>query len=392
MILYNWWQKYFLPEIKEELDSHLADAADYYLTQGFSRLEAEKKAQAAFGSRAEITTQLLTENSANYYYFLAQAGFLLLGLLFLVGFFVSVKENLVNAYFLKLVYAWLIFFILLLGAKIIKSIINFWGPGSKRTIAAVFCFVYLFNLAIVIFYDIDAIELAMQNTLLLLILFVIIFFLKKYLSKALLKISQMLFIIITLFTISQRPILGWVGTVKCLYVTPDDIPLSASLGTCQQVFLWKWSLWPLWLATLTAVFFFMYFIFQYLKSQQLIRQKAIVGITSTAMIFFPLMFYDSNNFHRVEMVNWQPQIIRIYRDILGRDPEAKDLEFYASHQTYLYMQRIEDTLYASAERTIKIKLLFQKILNRQPSVTELNYYVENKLTITEIKKDLKKKQ
>lgn len=390
MILYNWWQKVFLPEINEELDSHLADAKFYYLEQGESETEAAKKAVADFGNRDKITKQLLQENILHYYYFLATVIFLASGLLIISGFIISHSEQLINAYFFKFIYVWLILLILFLGGKFIKIIVNFKGPNKISTVAATFSFIYLINLAIVIFYDIDAVEIIMQNTLLLVPLFIIFGLLQKYLINSLLKIQQILFVIITLFTVSQRSILGWVSTIKCLYITPDNVGAPGDFPQCQQIVLWHWNLVPYWLIITVALIFFLYFIINYLQSRQPMKNKIFIGTISLAMVILPIFFYDSNNFHQVEMLNWQPQIIQAYRDVLGRDPEKKDLDFYSQHQVYMYLDKIKDTLYQSEERKIKINLLYEKILNRKATTEEINYYVNNKMTVEEIKKDLKK--
>lgn len=389
MILYGLWQKYFLPEIKEELDGHLFEATAFYLDQGETETIARKKAEADFGNREEIVKQILQENSHHYYYFLAASFFILCGLLLLIGFIATFSERLINAFILKFFYFWLILLLLFLGYYFIKLIFLKTRQGNTRAIISAFSFIYLFNLAIVIFYDIDGIEIVMQNTFLLAPLLLIILFLKKYLHLYTTKIMQIIFLIITLITISQKSILGWAGTMRCLYVTPDNVPLSDALASCQQIHLWNNGLIPFWLIIIITIIYFFYFVINYLRNKEYIKRKIFIGLTAFAMVIIPIFFYDSNNFHKIEMLNWQPQIITAYRDILGRDPEQKDLDYYSQTKAYLNLERIKTTLYNSSERRIKISLLYQKILKKEPTEFVIDYYVQNKMTIKEIKKDLK---
>ncbi|MFA6027974.1 MAG: permease prefix domain 1-containing protein [Patescibacteria group bacterium] len=390
MFLYNLWQKTFLPEIDDELDAHLSEAMDFYLEQGVDKKEAHKKALADFGDRSLVIKQLLKENISSYYNFLATISFLLCGVIFIAGFIFSHSDFLINAFFLKFIYIWAIFALMLIGLYYVKFINNFWGAFKNKTLLAIFSFIFIYNFIIVVFYDIDAIEIIMQNTLLLTPLLALAFIGKKYSKQYLFRLEKIIFVIITLCTVAQKSVLSSLGSIKCLFITPDKLSSGASsFSSCQQLSFFSWNLLPFWLIAGASIGMLLFFLFNYLKSKQNIINKIFIGLTSTAMIVCPIFLFDSNNYHKVEIINWQPEIIQAYRDILGRDPEEKDMAFYAEHETYLYMDRIKDTLYQSQEREIKINLIYQKILKRSPSEEELSRYIENRMSIKEIRNELR---
>lgn len=179
---------------------------------------------------------------------------------------------------------------------------------------------------------------------------------------------------------------GWAERIPlCLYVTPDSVivpqchlfvlsrVVTVALGCIMVVFVVSA------LITLRRV----------LKTRVLSGVQKWAAVAAILAVFFlPLFVRDLNNYGALSLLFAQPKITQAYHDVLGRNPQQKDLDFYALTGAYRHVDRIRSVLLTSEERRLKVQELYAHILHRAATQEEIDVWNERGSSVAQIQKSL----
>lgn len=432
-------------EILTELQSHIQERSEELRFKGLTPEKAQKQAAQEFGQLETVYQQVKSIKGSAWLLWLNPKALLLLAYCFLtialLIIYFGFKNWLVGTIFEPLLLYWAGFSIV--GGTVIISywLIEFLGLGKHKTLWVTILFIALLNLPITAILDIDNFEVNVHAMFLgiTLILLSRIFWPKLTIWWQKIIIYSYA-IIATTSILREKPLFNFIGKARCLFLTPDNVPLTGALASCQQVQPWSGMLLPVHLTLLIGVPYFFYFLIRYWlnRGTQLYR-KVILSCSALGLIMIPIAVGGINNYGQLDIIPWKAEIYQIYHEVLGRDPTAEDIEFYATTRAYQHLDLIKETLmnseeynidfnqapwrptieqiywdilgrdprtnelrfyavtrayqdlekvkqvlYQSTERRIKINLIFEEVLNRPATEEELDFYIRNKTSIENI--------
>lgn len=102
----------------------------------------------------------------------------------------------------------------------------------------------------------------------------------------------------------------------------------------------------------------------------------------------PLFAYDVNNLGELDVIRWKSDIVLAYNELLDRDPEEKDIVFYAQTRAYLDMDRVRAALNESEERRVVISAQYKEQLGRDATEEEIEQAIQESSSITELYAEL----
>jgi hypothetical protein len=150
------------------------------------------------------------------------------------------------------------------------------------------------------------------------------------------------------------------------------------------------ALFPAYLFLLLGIPFLWLFVLQYVRNNGTrAYRKLSMSAVIVALPFMPLFVHDVNNYGELDILPWKADIYVAYAEILGRAPEQKDIDFYGMTRSYKQMEQVRDVLYRSAERRLKIDLLYREELHRSATEEEIDAYVESRSSVGTIRDDLR---
>jgi hypothetical protein len=142
---------------------------------------------------------------------------------------------------------------------------------------------------------------------------------------------------------------------------------------------------PIYITLFIGIPYFIYFLIRYcLNKGSKIYRKIVLTSATISCLIVPVLFNDINNYNQISIIPWKAEIYNIYQEVLGRDPEEKDIEFYAITRAFKDMSKVRQILYTSKERKVKINLIFVEVLNRQATAKEVEFYVAKRFGVEEI--------
>lgn len=384
-------------EISDELQSHILDLIDEYIAGGFSREEAEHKAQTEFGDTSAIAREVNAYHGIH-----AQIGTWMFEGAFVLYILVTVlavslarvlSNSALGATIAQLALGLVTYAIVSINVLCVKQIVQYYGLRKPQVIRVVAAWTLLSHIAITMVLDIDKFEGVLHSLIVMGGVFALTWAAWKKLSVFLR--TTILYAVpafITFVALQEIRLLNVFGTMRCLFITPDSVPLSGALQSCIQVHLWSPVLWPILIAGIASVYLVGTFLKTYLTSSQTrLPNKILMATTSVSMIFAPAAWTDVNNTGTLDIVEWTPQIYEAYQGALGRRPEQKDLDYYAITRSYQHMDAVRNTLFASYERTLKINLIYREVLKRDATQEEIAHYVESKTPVAQIYQELQAK-
>jgi hypothetical protein len=185
---------------------------------------------------------------------------------------------------------------------------------------------------------------------------------------------------------NQEPLLQFFGQMRCLYVkAPADLRLADAVSLCQAV---RWSdglLVPFYLIVVLAVPLSLWLVYRFVRCSAISWYRRVIMLLVAAVcLILPMMVHNVNQRGELDVIPWKREIYGVYADILGRRPEEKDIEFYAYTRSYQRMDKVRETLYASYERRLKIGLVYQEMLGREPTATELEEHLNDRMRIVDL--------
>lgn len=376
-----------IQEIRLELESHLIDAADELSSPPLDGAVTHPQSLGNFGPLEVVTKSVLAVESKQTMTG-ATAGKLgmLLGIIISLGLWLQrypLNGAVLQPIILSIVYIG-IFALVLLS---VKWVAEFWGMQTRKVLWLSLIFSTLVNLAITIVYDVDNIFVPLE---LLLVGVGIAFPLGVWWPSMSIFSRRIFLYTFALFAtwsaLFGQAVLEFVFPAPCVYVTPDNVPLTGLLASCQQVAPGGMLLWPLYALAGVGIFFIAIFLKKYWQNPaSALRRKIIISIALSAVPIVPLAVHDVNNYGRIDIIAWRPAIVQAYQDILGRNPQPKDMEFYALTEAYQNMTRVKSVLFASYERRLKIDLLHQEVLHRHASPAEIQFFVDRQYPVKKIR-------
>lgn len=379
--------------ILEELEGHIEDAVEDLVHQGMDEKSARKKAHSQFGNFESIHEEVSAIHSHPSWILLHPATLCVVayGFVSLVLFMWYVITD-VNGTAIELFTLWWIFF----GIGSVVLMVNRWiteylGLQSIQVIWTTFLFTFFASLSLTVVLDIDNFEGSIHA---LLLAAVLIISSKLLWNKLTVRWKYILIYGFTVATIwssaAEQPLFDFIGTARCLFITPDDIPLTGALAYCKQIKPFSGYLIPIYLVMLIGAPYLFRFLWRYLQSTATARyRKMILTAAFAAIPLFPFFLNDLNNYGQLDVVKWKPDIYEVYWETLGRRPEEKDILFYAQTRAYENLDAVREVLYNSKERKIKIDLIYQEVLGRNARKRQTQQYVEHRTSVDEIYNELR---
>lgn len=379
-------------DILDEFNAHLQDLIDEYVADGLPVDAARERAMRVFGDmNTHIEATLRTRPSSQY----TQA--IVYGTIYTSIAAVSLAAFIASGSYLGAILAPVVIYALDIGILLFTllcahTFISLYGVLQPRVLWYVGAYTLCVHTAITITLDIDKFEAIVHSLTVLIIGYIITTLFWQRFSFTWRKILILTFpaIIITAALFEHR-LLDIFGTMKCLFITPDTVPLTGALQTCSQVRLWSHVLWPIYIALGMSIFFMIRHVI-YLIRLHNHSSIALMSISALLCIATPITFYDLNNTGQLDIAPWEAEVFRAYQDVLGRNPQQKDIDFYALTRSYEHMEKIREVLYASEERQLKIRLLYREILQREPTEQEIQFYVHARTSIDTIRTQLSQHQ
>lgn len=375
---------------RDELDSHLLDCADDLVKLGYDQAAATAEAETKFGDRSQIEHDLQLIHP----WLAAGADWIVLGLLvftllplYLIYFFSAVPTLVIASEHLLLWWyggAFIVGTLTLLHWQF--SII----PLTKRlSLRIALAMGWLVATCITVALDMNNFETIIYNALFALIGLLLLELLWKPLGLwyrqwfIYLVVSAML-----MFAWREAGLFESSLFQHCLYVV-DNNPYAVPSPTCQYVSPWSGYFWFIYAALTVSISYSLYYLKQLWQRGTVLHRQLV---TTGVFIVLPIVAVSIsgvNSTGSLDVVEWKDEIYQAYIDVLGRRPEDKDYQFYGTTRSYLHMSEVRAVLYQSAERRDKIKLLYEDILQREPTAEELDHYADSKLTINQILDELK---
>ncbi|MBI2410982.1 MAG: hypothetical protein HYV32_03790 [Candidatus Kerfeldbacteria bacterium] len=388
-------QSYHNQLVREELEAHIADMTDDLVLEGMERVIARRTAEETFGHIDAIEQQVCAQHRQSFWhranpFLVLGASYLLIALTFVLLRFALGRS--VNAARLEPIMLWWAFVgITAIGMMCVHWISEYRGYRDHRFVRMVFLFILLLSFSITAVLDIDNFEVNLHAILFLLMTYV--FLRWRWEQSALLLKRALVFgasAFVIWMTLLERPIFQFVGTARCLFLTPDTIPLTGALAKCQQVPLESELLLPIYVVLIIGIPTMVLFWSHYIQnSATALYRKIAFSAVLVAMPVTPTLVHNVNNYGELDIVPWKAQIYFAYEEVLGRAPEQKDIDFYAVTASYKNMEKVRDVLYASYERQLKIDLLYQEILHRHATEAEGAAYIENRKSVKQIEAELR---
>lgn len=376
------------PDIDDELEAHVEDLTSNFIADGFLAKEARQRAQQAFGNINAIRSELVALRApVTRMASIVVAVFLSLGaVLWLAVWQAPTRFSSLEPIALLWLFLAVTGIVLVLQHWLIHSL----GVRRLRILAPAFALPMLFNLSLTAIMDVDRLLVPLQTLGIGLAAIVMLRLAWRRLSFTIRRAVIFLFGFLAAWSaLVLAPPFPFLHFAGCRYLTRDAVPLAGALASCQQLSWFDWRIVVLAIAGITGLAA----LIAAAKStwpgkglQQL--QKIALTVVCVLLPIFPLFVHDVNNYGRVDVVRWKPLIVQSYRDILGRDPQAKDLEFYALTRSYLNLERIRSVLYASTERRLKIDLLYRDAFGRPATEQEIDRYVNNRMGVEDITREL----
>ena len=371
--------------LAEELDLHIADVAAELETLGYSQTEAIVEANKRFGDRTTIEQELNQLHPWLSSYTDVTIALLLVCSIFPLHFIKNLTPTSLTGLISEQLIVWWWLIAAITGTSLLLAwmyeVIELPNRYSIILGAALITEVVLSITAIM---DINNFETAIDNVIVIILVGILLSVIWPQLTLPLKRLSLVVLasVVITAAFYEHQFFPMWHG--NCQFILADE-PLT----TCQQIPWYSPNLWLVYIAGLGSLVVVASYLNTLWHSQARWHRKLITGLACLSLPLVALAQPQVNTQGAVDVIPWKREIYDSYREILGRDPEQKDLEFYQSTYAYRQMHRIRKVLYASPERATKINLLFQDALGRAATPEELDYYMDSYFSVTDIEQSIK---
>lgn len=382
--------------IDEELEAHIADAVLDLISQGMEKRQADEVARQQFGNIIDIKKQTVEQYSDSIWNRFGPTvciigPYAVLSVVFLLMWLVM-RRSLIGVTLEPFFLWWVFAGVIAMTLLIVKWIFEYTGLLKIQGVVASMIFVLLEAFSLTNVLDINDFEVNIHAVLLAAVLFLVLQLAWKRLSALIKTMAVYGFtVVVTWSALVQEPLFGFIGTARCLYIKSSEGALPEVVAMCSQVPFMSRLLIPIYILLAVGVPFMIYFLFRYWISQStVIWRKVIFSCVVAALPLAPAFVNDVNTLGGLDVIPWKAEIYQAYWETIGRRPEEKDFDFYARTRAYENIEQVKTVLFASQERRLKIRLIYQEVLGRAPSKEEIGFYIENQRTIDGIYEDLQK--
>ncbi|MBI2415599.1 MAG: hypothetical protein HYV33_02980 [Candidatus Kerfeldbacteria bacterium] len=374
---------------REEFDSHIQDCVDELLALGYTQAAARTEAQRRFGNQANMAQQLAAIHPwlglwADWIVF----GIILFSIVPLYGINYLAAATLLGVISEQMIVWWWGGAIMTVTIVLLTWQIRLTPLTQRFSIITSFSLAFLIAISVTLILDINNFETIIYNGGWSIVAMVV---LQLVWPKLGLRYKYVLVITLAaalvLFAWREQGALEQWFFPHCLYLI-DTHPEAAPNASCTQVSWFTPALVLMYLLVTAALIVMVRSIVRLWNNGAYLYRKIVTTASVVLLPILPLFFFGVNSAGALDVVVWKRNIYSAYVDILGRRPEQKDYEFYAATRSYQHMSTVRAVLYDSTERRLKITLLFQNILQRNPTIEELQRYSDSVLTIKEITQDI----
>lgn len=374
-------------DIELELNDHILETVDELRAQGLTPPEAERQARARFGSPEKIASEIAELDRQRAWWTPHVSAALGATIAIVVSLGYWLRQYPLNSVLLQPIGLSLLYLgIFSAVTLVVKWVSEYFGLRSRHAVWLILLFSLLVNFSVTTVYDLDKVFIPLHALITAVAVAGLVVW--RWSSMSVLAKRSILFgfaIVATWSAFHNQPMLAWLQTPPCIYITPDQVP-AEQLARCQH---WSWltsGLWPVYLTIVLGIIVGANFLRHYWHNAASRRLRKIgMTLAFVAIPILPITMHDINNYGQVDIVSWKPAIYQAYQDILGRRPQQKDIDFYGYTRSYQVMPKVKAVLYASRERRLKIDLLHREILQRPASAAEIQFFVDGRQTIQEIR-------
>lgn len=380
--------------IREELEAHIEDMTADFVAAGMDAALAREKAESSFGDmdahvEATADVEQVLPSRFRQPRVLACIGYaiVLLGMLAAIE---SIGASSVTGQLQVFTLWWVFVGITGMVLLFLYWIIDYLGLKTAYVLRVGLLFTILASLSMTSVLDVDNFEVNVHAVIAGIMVYLLgEVFWKRMSAAARRAIIYAFGAVVSWSTLIEEPIFGFIGTARCLFITPDNVELVGVLAACEQVPLVGRATAPIILAVLLGAPYMVYFALKYWRAHGVqLSRKLIFTAGLVAMPVAPMIVTDVNNYGELDVIPQKAVIYETYMEILGRAPEDKDYLFYARTRAYENMVGIEEILYNSYERRLKINLLHLEYLGRSATKDEVDLYVFNRKSIEAIREEL----
>lgn len=383
-------------QIEAELQSHLNDLVDeLVLEKKLSVEEARSQASQVFG---DLNTHVQAVEKVYPLSRIFRFGigptvvisFTALSVVFSLMY--AIFENSIAGTRMEPALLWWVFVGIIGFALLLNQwIIEFHGLRTPRVLISSFLFTGMLALSITRVMDVNNFEEVIHAILIgVVVLAAAEIWWKKISILGRQLIAQVFCAVVVWSVLVQQPLLGFVGQAQCLYVRPGSIDLSGALNVCQQVPWMSTLLLPIYILAFIGIPYLLVLMYQYVTSRgTTVYRKIILTGFMLVLPIAPAFAHDINSLGQLDIIPWKREIFSAYREALGRKPQEKDIEFYAQTKAYTDMDHVRTVLFASYERSLKIRLVYVEELGREPTEEELQFFIAGEQSIKVIRKAIR---
>lgn len=379
-------------DIRAELDAHFDDAEAAYVREGFAPREAQMRALTEFGDRASVETQLAeigVDRAIPAAVLLGSAAYVIVLAVLTAAEVAGVGKGTP----LDILFLWWLQAGVGIAAYLpVVWLTQYFGIRSVRTPATAFAFSFLVALSMTLVVDLNDFETSLHLAPLILALSLVAFRFWRRVPLTLQRASLMAVHAFAMFAaFANVRVFGFLRPESCLYLRPSGVPLVGELASCRQVTFPDPALVALIGVTLVFVALFSSSLAAFLRgAATAVGRKTAVLAFSIALPLAPLMTGNLNAYGQWDVLEWEPAIYAAYQDILGRNPQDKDIAFYAQTRSYLHMNRIRKVLAASKERRLVIDNVYTAAVGRPATDAEMAYHVDHRTPVDAIRDEARK--
>lgn len=379
-------------QIQDELQSHVDDLVDELVhEQHISIEQAQRQAQRLFGdfqTHVQAVEKVYPVSALFRFGPVATIVMVYSMLSVLLSISYGLFSHTISGSRLEPVLLWWVF----LGVIGLMLIVNQWilefsGLLQPRVLVTSFIFSGLVGLSITRIMDINNFEEVVHAVIVGVGVFVAMEIFWKKTSILLRQLVAHGFCISVVWsTLTQQPLLGFVGQAQCLYLKPDSLNFSTALQVCSQVPWLSTILLPIYGLMLIGIPYMVWFMFGYWRNRStFLYRKMVYSFLLLCLPVAPVLAHDINSRGQLDIIPWKREIYQTYKEVLGRKPQEKDIQFYAETKAYTNMQHVRAVLLDSYERRLKIRLVYVEELGREPTEEELNFFVQGGQTVQDIR-------
>lgn len=382
-------------EIRLELASHLEEQEGELVRQGVTQDQARLQALELFGDVERHLQATVAVSAHSRFLVHPTTALLIVSLWFFMcsWILVAVLTDSTGQFMAEKLFVWGGFLSLAgLGLCLNRFLMEYFGLKHQSIVYASLLLSSLLSFSLTALLDVNNFEVTLHLLMLAVALSIILHFVwKRQVVSVKQGVLYLFSLVAVLVAATEQPLFGFLSPLRCVFIQSDSTPLTGALSSCQQLPLWHPLLLILYALVIGGGAYLLTIVWSIVKNKSTQLYKKIILVASLSSLgVMPVILPDMNKYGELDIIPWKIEIYTAYEEILGRQPEQKDIDFYARSKAYQDMLHLKEVLYESAERKVKIDLVYQEILKRPATSQEIQLWNEQQSTVEEIRDQLTK--